>query len=250
VFGRGDLGRGDLGGGDLFADNPAEPGGELDFETAADLAKAPPHQFRACVIGSTCAATFTPHNRVRLDWMAPNVGGVADYEVRRLAGPDLTPAAVAMSVVVGNVDAVGGQEAYWLIDAAVLPHGQPFTYFARARYSDGTLSDPSNVVTIMAVNDPPLANDDSYGTNQQTALFIGSPGVLANDVDPDGGGPLSARLDSPPSHGVLRFQADGSFIYRPAFGFHGVDTFTYVALDGTSESGPATVTITVKRAGR
>ena len=42
-LGRGDLGRGDLGGGDLFVGDPDSPGGELDFETATDLAKTPPN---------------------------------------------------------------------------------------------------------------------------------------------------------------------------------------------------------------
>ena len=53
-LGRGDLGRGDLGGGDLFVGNPDSPGGELDFETATDLAKTPPNEFTACVIGDAC----------------------------------------------------------------------------------------------------------------------------------------------------------------------------------------------------
>ncbi|HSP92861.1 MAG TPA: hypothetical protein VLN08_18245, partial [Vicinamibacterales bacterium] len=46
-LGRGDLGRGDLGGGDLFVGDPANPGGELDFETATDLARTPPNEFTA-----------------------------------------------------------------------------------------------------------------------------------------------------------------------------------------------------------
>ena len=245
LFGRGDLGRGDLGGGDLFQGNPAEPWGEIDFVTAVDLAKAPPNQFSACVIGETCAGVVVPRHRVRLEWTSPNIGGVAQYEVLRIPGADLTPAAVATAVSVGQLNAVPGQSVYTLIDGTLLPDGQAFTYFTRARYADGILSDPSNVVTIVAVSDPPIAVDDSYATDQGTALVVPAPGVLGNDQDPDGGGPLSAVLVSGPSHGTLLLDPDGSFVYTPAAGFHGTDAFTYRAVDGARQSAPATVSIAV-----
>ena len=50
-----------------------------------------------------------------------------------------------------------------------------------------------------------------------------------------------------PSNGTLTFNSDGTFSYEPATDFVGVDTFTYVATDGTLFSAPATVTITVSR---
>ena len=40
-------------------------------------------------------------------------------------------------------------------------------------------------------------------------------------------------------------RANGSFAYAPAANFHGPDSFTYAVGDGASNSGPATVTITV-----
>jgi hypothetical protein len=168
--------------------------------------------------------------------------------VVRIPGAELTPAAVGAAVLVGQVSAVVGQVDYSLIDEAPLPDGEAFTYFARARYADGILSDPSNVVTIVAVNDPPVAVDDSYVTDQDTALVVPAPGVLANDEDPDGSsGPLTAALDTGPANGTLMLNTDGSFVYTPAPGFHGVDTFTYRAADGPRQSAPATVTITVNR---
>jgi len=40
--------------------------------------------------------------------------------------------------------------------------------------------------------------------------------------------------------------SNGSFIYQPATGFTGTDSFTDRANDGLDSSGPATVTITVQ----
>ena len=49
---------------------------------------------------------------------------------------------------------------------------------------------------------PPTANNDSYSTNEDTTLNIASPGVLANDNDPDVDS-LSAVLESGPTEGSL-----------------------------------------------
>src|ERR1043166_6979880 len=34
-----------------------------------------------------------------------------------------------------------------------------------------------------AVNNPPVANPDNYTVNEDTTLYVGTPGVLANDTD-------------------------------------------------------------------
>jgi hypothetical protein len=43
------------------------------------------------------------------------------------------------------------------------------------------------------------------------------------------------------------FNTDGSFVYTPANGFQGTDSFTYVANDGLIDSAAATVNLTVNR---
>ncbi len=94
-------------------------------------------------------------------------------------------------------------------------------------------------------NRPPVANPDSYVTNEDMPLHISAPGVLGNDSDPDGN-PLTAVLVSGPSHGALNLNPDGSFTYTPTLNFNGTDTFTYRASDGQAFSNEATVTITVQ----
>ena len=146
ALGRGDLGRGDLGGGDLFAGDPNNPGGELDFETAGDLAKTPPNEFTACVIGVDCPGD--PAGAINLAWVEPNVGGVAFYTAYRVAGAELLPGGdwVAVDGAVQPVPGAPGK--YFVIDEARLTPGAPYTYFAVATYADGIQSDASNLVTI------------------------------------------------------------------------------------------------------
>ncbi len=71
-----------------------------------------------------------------------------------------------------------------------------------------------------------------------------APGVLANDVDPEGDS-LSAQLFSSTAHGTLSLSADGSFTYIPDAGFTGVDSFAYRVFDGTSNSELAAATLFV-----
>jgi VCBS repeat-containing protein len=117
-----------------------------------------------------------------------------------------------------------------------------FTY----RAGDGT--DNSNVATVIMtvnpVNDPPVAVDDAYSTDEDTVLTITAPGVLASDSDVEGDS-LNASIASTPSHGTLSLSSDGSFSYSPSANFNGTDSFTYRAGDGIDNSNVATVTIIV-----
>ncbi len=101
--------------------------------------------------------------------------------------------------------------------------------------------------TQFTLNFPPAAVNDSYDANQDRALTVGAPGVLANDTDLDGD-PLSATLTGGPSHGTLMLDPGGSFVYTPGPGYVGSDSFTYTAGDGLAVSGVGTVSITVYRA--
>jgi hypothetical protein len=116
-----------------------------------------------------------------------------------------------------------------------------FTYVA----NDGTADSNVATVTITVVNQPPVANDDSYSVNSNDTLFVDAPGVLQNDTDPDEGDFLVAFLVSDVTNGTLTLATGGNFDYTPNPGFTGTDSFTYYAYDGTNISSWATVTITV-----
>jgi len=103
-----------------------------------------------------------------------------------------------------------------------------------------------SIVEIRALtnNLSPVAVNDIYSTNANTALNQAAPGVLNNDTDPQGK-TLTAQLVSGSSHGTLTLNTNGSFAYAPAASYVGTDSFTYSANNGTSSSNIATVTITV-----
>ena len=105
-------------------------------------------------------------------------------------------------------------------------------------------------VTVNAVggNNNPVANNDSYSTDQDTPLNIAAPGVLVNDSDADGDALTAFQLSSA-GNGTATLNADGSFSYLPDTGFTGSDSFTYEARDGNGGASEATtVDITVNGA--
>ena len=113
--------------------------------------------------------------------------------------------------------------------------------------SDGTSSSSETTVAIhvQAVNDAPVAQADSYSTDEDTPLVVDATGsLLANDSDADGD-TLAAALVTGPAHGTLTLNSDGSFNYAPEANFNGSDSFVYQASDGTLTSSDTTVTITV-----
>ena len=99
-------------------------------------------------------------------------------------------------------------------------------------------------LTVTAVNDAPVAVNNSYSTNEDTPLTVNAPGVLGNDTDVESS-TLTAVLVSGPAHGTLTLNANGSFTYTPAANYNGSDTFTYKANDGSLDSNMVTVSLTV-----
>ena len=96
-------------------------------------------------------------------------------------------------------------------------------------------------------NDPPVANDDSASTAEDTP---GAINVAANDTDPEGNlDPTSTNTICPtcaePTSGVLTNNGDGTFNYSPNLNFNGDDAFVYQICDTLSACDTATVTITV-----
>jgi hypothetical protein len=103
----------------------------------------------------------------------------------------------------------------------------------------------ASVIITVAPSSVLFAADDWYSVGQDNPLNVEAPGVLDNDIDPDNKELQAIKL-SDPSFGQLdSFHVDGDFTYMPYSDFIGVDTFTYIASNGTDESEPATVFIEV-----
>jgi hypothetical protein len=97
---------------------------------------------------------------------------------------------------------------------------------------------------IVPPNTPPVANNNLYSVQGGTTLTVPAPGVLGNDTDAENS-PLTAEVVANVSHGALSLASNGSFVYTPAAGYVGGDSFTYRVSDGQDWSAPATVALTV-----
>src|SRR5207248_7177809 len=93
--------------------------------------------------------------------------------------------------------------------------------------NDGTVD--SNIatvrITINAVNDPPVAINDTVSTNEDTPVVVAAPGVLTNDMDVDRTSLTATRVCNP-SNGTLILNVDGSFTYKPNSNFNVTDSLT------------------------
>jgi hypothetical protein len=121
----------------------------------------------------------------------------------------------------------------------------------RARDDGGTSRGGADVsapvtfaITVMSVNDAPIAAPDTFIVLIDRPLNVNAPGVLSNDADVDGDTLVAVRMTSP-AHGVVTLAADGGFSYTPATGFTGVDAFSYRATDGSAVSATRVVTLNV-----
>ncbi len=106
--------------------------------------------------------------------------------------------------------------------------------------SDGVLSDTALVtITIAAVNDGPVAFDDTASTAEDEAVSIS---VLSNDTDIENDS-LFLTAVSPAQNGRPSISGQ-QVVYSPSLNFAGTDSFTYRVSDG-SLSDTASVTVTV-----
>jgi VCBS repeat-containing protein len=95
-------------------------------------------------------------------------------------------------------------------------------------------------VTVALVNAAPVANSAGYTFNEDFSL---SSTLSASDADSD---PLTFLAGSvAPAHGSVVIRPNGSFVYTPDANYHGTDSFSFKANDGTVNSSEATVTLTV-----
>ncbi len=108
---------------------------------------------------------------------------------------------------------------------------------------DGVSNMASVSLVLAAVDDAPRGNDDFYAVALGDLLDVAAPGVLENDVDPEGD-PLSATAYSAPVAGVFLGQTDGSFTYEPPL-VPGDYVLTYTPTANGLLGAPNTVHITV-----
>jgi len=115
-----------------------------------------------------------------------------------------------------------------------------FTYTANDGH--GGTATASVCVTVDAVNQPPVANDDSFATDEDTPLTVN---VVDNDTDTDGD-PLTVTGVMQAGHGTVVINADSTVTYTPDANYNGTDSFQYTADDGQGGTATATVSLVIR----
>ncbi|MBN2104311.1 VCBS repeat-containing protein [bacterium] len=112
----------------------------------------------------------------------------------------------------------------------------------------GGLDTASVFVTVIALNHPPLAVNDSLTISQDSTVVIP---VLENDSDPDGNALSILEAGDPGSAGTVTInEGDTTLTFVPAAGYHGEASFDYVISDGNGGLDTATVHITIEQSSR
>ncbi|MFQ6113475.1 MAG: Ig-like domain-containing protein, partial [bacterium] len=109
----------------------------------------------------------------------------------------------------------------------------------------GTSNAATVIVTVLTVNDLPVAADDSASTDNATPVVID---VTVNDTDLDGTiDPSTVTVVTPPGGGNTSVNTQtGEITYTATPGFFGTDTLWYTVDDsdgGTSNAAKVTITV-------
>ncbi|MEH2089637.1 beta strand repeat-containing protein [Nostoc sp.] len=102
-------------------------------------------------------------------------------------------------------------------------------------------------INITAVNDAPVAVNDSITTKRNIPVIISATTLLSNDKDVDVSDVLSITGFTQPSQGSLVNNNDGTYTYTPAQNYYGFDGFTYTISDGHGGNSTATVNLTINQ---
>ncbi len=154
---------------------------------------------------------------------------------------------LSASVVTGPTHgslSLAGSGAFTYTPNANFNGSDSFSYAA----SDGAASTNANVgITVVPVNDAPVAQDDSAEVNQKSSVVIP---VLGNDSDVDSNSLVPGDFAGiSPAGSTVVANTDGTVTFTPpatpAPGYTGPASFTYQASDGTAKSNVATVSVTV-----
>jgi large repetitive protein len=161
------------------------------------------------------------------------------------AGDGITDSSMTFTGTIAAVNAAMNSMSF--IPAANFVGPGSFTLLVSdlgAAGAGGSLSDEESLnISIVSVNDPPVAVADTVTTFEDVGLL--QIDVMANDTTaPDVGETLTPTTVSTPLHGTAVI-AGGSITYSPAGDYHGADSFIYGVSDGNGGTASATVSLTV-----
>jgi hypothetical protein len=162
----------------------------------------------------------------------------------------IMPAGITATVDVTTVTLVGtaslatyeqALQAVFFVNTSEDPATEDRVINITLNDGDGNSDSAVSIIHVMAVNDPPDANEDLIATQEDTPVRFS---VTWNDIDAEGD-QILVTSHTQPSNGTLSRSSNGTFQYTPNTGFTGTDSFTYTITDGNGGYDTATVSITV-----
>jgi hypothetical protein len=178
---------------------------------------------------------------ITLSWNPVSAADLASYHIYRADTPGVSTDAAHRIAVLPASETIF-RDVATLIDSS-------YHYIVTALDLSGNESTASREINATSgidspTNTAPVAVADAHVTDQNTPLVVPAAGVLINDTDAEAN-PLTAAINTPPSHGGLLLNPNGGFTFTPSADYTGPDSFTYHANDGSLDSNIVTVTITV-----
>ena len=112
--------------------------------------------------------------------------------------------------------------------------------------SQGEQSTASVKVDVKPVNDPPIAKEDNFSTNEDIPLTQLSEKLLENDFDVDGDSLSIVSVEGNDlTHGTVSLNESGEVMYQPESDFNGLAEFVYTIEDSQGEQSTASVKVNV-----
>src|ERR671911_1276240 len=236
--------------------------GKLTYEAAPDANGSATVTVKAHDDGGTLngGADTSAEQSFRIHVSAVNDAPIAHADT--MATNEDTKLVFPSSDLVGNDDSGADNEASQTLAVTEVYEGANgtvsldsngnFTFTPEANFSgdatfrylvcdDGSPSKCSvqeAAVNVTAVNDAPVADDQSVTTDEDTAREVS---LSASDVEGDA---LGYTIVSAPQHGIVSGKG-ANLTYTPAEEYRGPDSFTFKASDGIADSDLATVSIAV-----
>jgi hypothetical protein len=204
--------------------------------------------FTLGVAGATHPAVYNfqhlaLNGQTQVQLLGPVVITVANgFSANGTLGTTATPSRLTLNVYSGGLTLNGGCNVYGYVNApsgTVIVNGG--SQLVGGVTCDRLIVNGGGLLRLQAAasaNHPPVANDIAVALNEDTpAAFT----LAASDPD---GNALTFSVLTSPGHGTLGGTAP-NLTYVPGANFNGADAFTFKASDGSADSNPATVNLTI-----